>query len=47
MYHIAQDGYLTVMPAMPVNMAVFNPNIANTIMTAHQFEIRRLGAILR
>lgn len=32
---IAEDGYLVVIPSMPINMAIFNPNIANEIIAAH------------
>ena len=30
---IASEGYLVVVPEMPINMAVFNPNIADDIIT--------------
>jgi predicted esterase len=29
---IASEGYLVVVPEMPINMAVFNPNVADEIM---------------
>ncbi len=32
MKSIASDGYLVVVPEMPINMAVFNSNIANEII---------------
>ena len=32
MHTIAADGYLVVVPEMPINMAVFNPNIADEII---------------
>lgn len=32
---IASEGYLVVIPEMPINMAVFNPNIADEIMSEH------------
>jgi hypothetical protein len=32
---ITTDGYLAVVPEMPINMAVFNPNIADEIIEAH------------
>ncbi len=32
---IAEAGYLVVVPEMPINMAVFQPNIADEIMAAH------------
>lgn len=32
MHEIASYGYLVVVPEMPVNMAVFNPNIASKII---------------
>lgn len=32
MHNIAAEGYLVVIPEMPINMAVFNPNIADEIM---------------
>jgi hypothetical protein len=35
---IASEGYLVVVPKMPINMAVFNPNIADEI-TAYYPEI--------
>jgi hypothetical protein len=37
---IAEAGYLVVVPAMPINMAIFNPNAANGIIAAHP-EIER------
>ena len=37
---IAEAGYLVVVPAMPINMAIFNTNIANEIIVAHP-EIRQ------
>jgi len=39
MHEIASEGYLVVVPEMPVNMAVFNPNIADEI-TAYYPEIQ-------
>jgi hypothetical protein len=38
MHVIASEGYLVVVPKMPINMAVFNPNIAGEI-TAYYPEI--------
>jgi dienelactone hydrolase len=32
---IAAEGYLVVVPEMPINMAVFNPNIADKIIAAY------------
>lgn len=32
---IAEEGYLVVVPGMPINMAIFNPNIADEIIAAH------------
>lgn len=32
---IAEQGYLVVIPAMPLNFAVFNPDAATGIITAH------------
>ncbi len=32
---IAAAGYLVVVPEMPINMAVFDPNVADEIMAAH------------
>ena len=32
---IAEEGYLVVIPEMPINMAVFNPNIADEIIAYH------------
>ncbi len=32
---IAEAGYLVVVPSMPINMAIFNPNVANDIIAAH------------
>lgn len=32
MHAIAAEGYLVVVPEMPINMAVFNPNIADQII---------------
>ncbi len=32
---IAEKGYLVVVPTMPVNMAIFNSNIADEIIGAH------------
>jgi len=32
---IAAGGYLVVVPEMPINMAVFNPNAADEIIAAH------------
>jgi predicted esterase len=32
MHAVASQGYLVVVPAMPINMAVFNPNIADKII---------------
>ena len=40
MREIASSGYLVVVPRMPINMAVFNPNVAGEIM-AHHPEIER------
>ncbi len=40
MREIALKGYLVVVPRMPINMAVFNPNVADKIM-AHHPEIER------
>ena len=37
---IASEGYLVVIPEMPINMAVFNPNAAEEIIAAHP-EIER------
>ncbi|MBE0410711.1 MAG: alpha/beta hydrolase [Anaerolineales bacterium] len=37
---IAEAGYLVVVPSMPINMAIFNTNIANEIIAAHP-EIER------
>jgi hypothetical protein len=37
---IAEAGYLVVVPSMPINMAIFNPNVANEIIAAHP-EIER------
>jgi len=37
---IASKGYLVVVPEMPINMAVFNPNIADEII-AHYSEINQ------
>jgi hypothetical protein len=37
---IAETGYLVVVPSMPINMAIFNTNIANEIIPAHP-EIER------
>jgi len=39
MLEIASEGYLVVIPEMPINMAVFNPNIADEI-TAYYPEIQ-------
>ena len=39
MHVIASEGYLVVVPEMPINMAVFNPNIADEI-TAYYPEIQ-------
>lgn len=39
MHIIASEGYLVVIPDMPINMAVFNPNIADEI-TAYYPEIQ-------
>jgi dienelactone hydrolase len=39
MREIASEGYLVVVPEMPINMAVFNPNIADEI-TAYYPEIQ-------
>lgn len=38
MREIASNGYLVVVPEMPINMAVFNPNVASEII-AHYPEI--------
>jgi hypothetical protein len=35
MREIASSGYLAVVPKMPINMAVFNPNIADQIVAHH------------
>lgn len=35
MRKISEKGYLVVVPKMPINMAIFNPNIANKIIAAH------------
>ena len=35
MHAIASEGYLVVVPKMPINMAVFNPNIADEIIDHH------------
>ena len=35
MRSIAEDGYLVVVPSMPINMAIFNTNAANRIIAAH------------
>ena len=32
---IAEEGYLVVIPEMPINMAVFNPNVADEIIEFH------------
>jgi pimeloyl-ACP methyl ester carboxylesterase len=32
---IAAEGYLVVVPEMPINMAVFNPNVADKIISYH------------
>lgn len=32
---IAEKGYLVVVPTMPINMAIFNSNIADEIIAAH------------
>ncbi len=32
---IAENGYLVVVPTMPINMAIFNVNVANEIIAAH------------
>ena len=32
---IAEAGYLVVVPSMPINMAIFNTNAANGIISAH------------
>jgi predicted esterase len=32
---IAEMGYLVVVPEMPLNMAVFNPNVAEEIISSH------------
>lgn len=37
---IAEKGYLVVVPTMPINMAIFNSNIADEIIAAHS-EISR------
>ncbi len=39
---IAEAGYLVVVPEMPINMAVFDPNVADQIMAAHP-EITQWG----
>ena len=35
MRSVASEGYLVVVPEMPVNMAVFNPNLADEIISHH------------
>lgn len=35
MHAIASEGYLVVVPEMPINMAVFNPNVADEIIDHH------------
>jgi len=35
MREIAANGYLVVVPTMPINMAAFNPGIASTIVDAY------------
>ena len=35
MHTIASEGYLVIVPKMPINMAVFDPNIANEIIDQH------------
>lgn len=42
LHEIASLGYLVVVPEMPINMAVFNPNIADEI-TAYYPEIQNWG----
>ncbi len=37
---IAEQGYLVVVPTMPINMAIFNANIADEIIAAHP-EVKR------
>lgn len=37
---IAEAGHLVVVPSMPINMAIFNPNVANEIIAAYP-EIER------
>ena len=37
---IAEQGYLVIVPSMPINMAIFNTNAANEIIAAHP-EIER------
>lgn len=32
---VAEKGYLVVVPTMPINMAIFNSNIADEIIAAH------------
>lgn len=32
---ISEQGYLVVVPSMPINMAIFNTNVANQIIAAH------------
>lgn len=32
---IASEGYLVIIPEMPINMAVFNPNVADKIIALH------------
>jgi predicted esterase len=32
---ISEEGYLVVVPTMPINMAIFNSNIADEIIAAH------------
>ena len=39
MRKLSSEGYLVVVPSMPINMAVFNPNIADEIME-HYSEIQ-------
>jgi len=35
MYAIAEKGYLVIVPMMPINMAIFNSNIADEIIASH------------
>ncbi len=35
MHSIAAEGYLVVIPEMPINMAAFKPNLADEIISAY------------